>query len=308
MAFPERPLLRPGTLVTRRGDGHLQIGLDAPRAMVVPDDGDTRRFLDGLASGGFPEVTPMVARLADALLEHGLLIDAVDFRASLDQRPQAAQSVAATFAHGNLEGGRLLTRRAERPVRVEVCLPPADAGLDWLGLATGLLSLQGVPDAGTPVVHLVIHGGEPDRERVDEFARTEQPHLLLSASEGFVNLGPFVVPGVTACLRCVDAHRGELDPRRALVVEQHAHARGPRPDGLPMPLDPAVMTAAVAWAIRDVVSFVDDEMPTTWSSTIRFGPGMQQAHTPWQRHARCGCSWAQVQPPPYDENGIEATG
>jgi hypothetical protein len=108
-----------------------------------------------------------------------------------------------------------------------------------------------------------------------------------------VELGPFVAPGQTACLRCVDAHRGETDPRRALVLEQYA-AAGPRADGVPEPVDEPVFTAALAWAVRDCLSYVDGLEPTTWSRTVTFGPGMAQTAREWARHPHCGCAWSEV--------------
>ena len=42
-------------------------------------------------------------------------------------------------------------------------------------------------------------------------------------------VGPFVVPGRTACLRCVDAHHTDADPAWPLLVRQYAAASLARP-------------------------------------------------------------------------------
>ena len=69
--------------------------------------------------------------------------------------------------------------------------------------------------------------------------REGRAHLPLAAGPRGWTIGPFVVPGASACLRCVDAHRGEHDPRRALVVDQLA--------GLPSaPDDPVLAALALA--------------------------------------------------------------
>ncbi len=65
---------------------------------------------------------------------------------------------------------------------------------------------------------------------------------------------PFVQPGVTACLRCLDAHEVALDPRRPLLVEQLAR--------LPAaPIDPAVLALAQTWAARDLATYLGGGRP-----------------------------------------------
>ena len=71
---------------------------------------------------------------------------------------------------------------------------------------------------------LVAAGGEPVRETSTRYVRADVPHLLVRDAGARVTVGPFVEPGRTACLRCVDAHVGEGDPRRPVLVEQR---RGP---------------------------------------------------------------------------------
>jgi hypothetical protein len=288
VSFPDRPLLLPGVLVTRRDDGHLQIGLDPALSVVTPDVPAARELLRSLREGIAPEAAPAVARLSAELLGRGLVIDGDDLVVDLPASRAGAHAVAAAYAHADLGAHALLARRATRPVVVEASGPLSELG----DLAERLLDLSGVPTGGSPYAGLVLAAGEFDRARVDTMVRSDLPHLLLQVVEGITRLGPFVVPGVTACLRCVDAHLGDADPRRALVVEQYARAAAQRTDGVPEPVDPAVATAAVGWAVRDLVSFVDDELPATWSAGVRIGPGMHQERTDWPRHPSCGCAWA----------------
>ncbi|CUR58593.1 conserved hypothetical protein [metagenome] len=289
MRFPERPLLRPGIRITRRDQDHLQVGLDADLRVVVPDDAPTRGFLDALSTGAPVALTPEVGQLADRLLSHGLLIDADHFRRDLAELSQES-ATAAHYATFGLEAHDVLLRRGRRGARVDQH-GPCD---DQVTHAEELLRHAGAAASRlSPYAVLVVAAGVPDRARIDDLVREERPHLLVSFSEGIVVVGPFVVPGVTACLRCVDAHLGDADPRRGLVVEQYTRL-GPRLDGVPEPLDPAVAQLAVAWAARDLVSFLDDEVPSTWSTTIRFGPGAHQQRSRWRRHPACGCAWAQT--------------
>jgi hypothetical protein len=288
VTFPDRPLLLPGVLVTRRDDGHLQIGLDPALSVVTPDVPEARDLLRSLREGVAPPATPRTARLSAELLGRGLVIDGDDLLIDLPASRAGAHAVAAAYAHAELGAHALLARRATRPVLVEASGPLAELG----NLAESLVDLSGLPTQGAPYAVLMLTAGEFDRTRVDTLVRSDLPHLLVQVVEGVTRLGPFVVPGVTACLRCVDAHLGHADPRRALVVEQYARAAAQRADGVPEPVDPAVATAAVAWAVRDLVSFVDDELPVTWSAGVRIGPGMHQERTDWTRHPSCGCSWA----------------
>jgi hypothetical protein len=272
MELPAHPLLRPGARVTRRGDGLLQLGLDQPRRVVTADCPDVRRALSCLEAGRQPDLgVVVVARLCRDLLVADLLVDGDLLLADLAQAPVHA-------AYG-LDAGAVLERRARHGITV--LGPPA-------------LVAQGealLPDnlGRDPLVTLVIGEGILPREQVDDLVRVGQAHLVLQRVEERVEVGPFVAPGLTACLRCVDGHRAEADPRRSLVLEQYA---GPRGNGLPETVDAAVHACALAWAVRDCLTYVDGYEPATWSRTITFGPGMARVERDWLRHPHCGCTWA----------------
>ena len=49
---------------------------------------------------------------------------------------------------------------------------------------------------------------------------------------------------------------------------------------------------AVAWAGRDLTSYVDGLRPSTWSSTVTVHGPLDRIETrPWLRHPGCCCSW-----------------
>jgi hypothetical protein len=181
--------LRPGLHVVRRDDRHLQIGLDHPWRVIVPDQPDVQRLLADLSAGRSPTpTTPESRRALQDLIAADLLTDP----AATTERTSALVSVEAT---GPAAGDVLRLLRA------------ADCRV-----------AEGATDDVT--VAVLVAEGEPDRASVDAQVRDGRAHLVVSRSPGGFTVGPFVVPGLTACLRCVDAHRGEHDPRRALVVEQ----------------------------------------------------------------------------------------
>ena len=97
---------------------------------------------------------------------------------------------------------------------------------------------------------------EPVRTTVDQLVRLGEPHLLLRLRRrGCCAWVRSWSPGRTACLRCVDAHLAETDPRRPLVVEQYSCADTARP--VPEPCDPALLALALGWAVRDLVTWAD---------------------------------------------------
>jgi hypothetical protein len=102
-----------------------------------------------------------------------------------------------------------------------------------------------------------------------------------------------VVPGSTACLRCVDAHHTDADPAWPLLVRQHHDAAArDRADGVPEPLDPLLAELAVAWLVRDLATYADGRRPSTWSATVTLHAHLERVETrAWLRHPACGCAW-----------------
>ena len=99
-------------------------------------------------------------------------------------------------------------------------------------------------------------------------------------------VGPFVAPGTTACLRCVDAHCTDADPAWPLLVRQYAAASArDRADGVPEPVDPLLASLALAWAARDLACYVDGGRPSTWSATVTLHPRPDHV---WRPAPGCG--------------------
>ncbi len=301
--LPERLRLLPGAGIYRRDDQHLQVGLGAPRRVVLPDQPEVRAVLRRLeaaepyAAAG--AASPRAAAALAALGAAGLLVGADDLddclrRARTGDGADPA-GVAAVFCEAPADAPRRLGARARARVRVlaepgtrdEVLALLAASGVGPREPARG--AADDDPDDAATVVLVVGH--EPDREVVDELVREQVPHLLVGARLDSYVVGPFVVPGRTACLRCLDAHAGDRDPRHALVLAQHARQTRSRGTLVPAPNDPALRRLAVAWAVRDVVRHVDGQPPSTWSATVTVGPDLAPAHVPLLRHPHCGCAW-----------------
>ena len=251
-----RVRLRPGLRVSVRSDTTLQVGLHPGHRVVLPDLPHVRALLTMLVHGVEAE------RLDDdqceplrRLSEGGLLLDADD---------------------------EVVRSRARERGRVEVVASAAvSATVKRMLSDAGLVESRGRRSA---VALVVATGAEAPRTEIDRLVQGDRPHLLVSGVAGRLRVGPFVVPGLTACLRCVDEHLTDRDPRHPLVVEQHLDVD---PTDHPRPVD---LQLALAWAVRDVVALLEGDRPTTWSATVDLepdGPVTQR----WRRHPRCGCAW-----------------
>ena len=252
--------LRPGVGLARRDAHHLQLGVDPPLAAVLPDNPGVRRLLVELAHGApLTTLDATTAPVLDALVAAGLVV--------------AADELAGRRDH-----------RDRTPVLVDA---PAELSGPLLRLA-GDAGLRLTPDPAAAAVALIWRVGEISRSAVDDWMRTATPHLLVREGLGGPVLGPYVAPGATACLRCVDAHLGEEDPRRALVVEQLAMT----PQLRPADPDPALRALAMGWAVRELVTAVEGGLPAAWSATVTLGD-LPPVVTTYRRHLHCGCAWSE---------------
>ena len=246
--------------MTERRDGSLQVGLHVDRRLILPDQPAVRELLARLGHSLDPAGLAGPERvLADRLAAAGLLADEHEAARRTATRSAALIEVVADEAAGAL-ARRLLVE-------------------------AGLTAARGPDD---PALTLVVTGGaEPPRTDLDRLAKADRPHLLVTSVADRVRVGPCVVPGLTACVRCVDEHLADRDPSHPRLVAQHLVAD--RTD-VPRPGDLAL---GLAWAVRDVVALVDGDRPTTWSATVDLTPGGPVTHE-WRRHPRCGCAWGDL--------------
>lgn len=250
--------------VVRRDARHVQVGLDPPQRVILTADPDTLALLDALGGGmvadlrspDLPEAAwaRVVRRLRDAdlLLEEG-----------------ASQRCGGTVA--------IIDR-------------PIDDGRTAGGLAE-VLSGVGIPvvtPQQTPDIVVVCADGPLPRAAVDPWVADGTPHLVIggTGAPGSWRIGPLVEPGVTACLRCVDAAEATDDPRRPLVVAQLARLA-------PAPLSPLTRSLGLAWAARDLTAFLSGDRASTWSASVDVHAPVPRPRR-WPRHPECGCCWDEL--------------
>jgi len=249
--------LRPGVGLARRDAGHVQVGV-SPHAAVLPDTRRVRLLLIELAHGApLSTLDETTAPVLDELVRHGVVEPVREVMARRTARERCAVHL-------------------DVPARL---LPAAKKLAGEAGL-----SVSERPEAAT--VALVWAEGELARGRLDGWMRTGTPHLVVSEGPAGPTLGPYVVPGASACQRCVDAHLGEVDPRHPLVVEQLA-------TGTPLRAaepDPALRALALGWAVRDLAVAAEGGVPSTWSATVSLA-SLPPVVTGFRRHPYCGCAW-----------------
>jgi bacteriocin biosynthesis cyclodehydratase domain-containing protein len=288
-----RPILRPGTHVLRRGTSEVQVGLHPEDALVLADTDPVRTSLRLLAGSGDLGDHPDTS-IYEALAAHDVVVDeraVLPLLASNGLRPHASAALARSA--GDRAPDLCRRRRESRPVVRSfghACGQTVRRSLVDLMADAGLAEHTG---RSAYDVGVLVGVGEPDRELVDEWTRAGTPYLLLRLTEGRAVVGPFVVPGRTACLRCVDAHHTDADPVWPLLVRQYADAASrDRADGAPEPVDPLLAALAVAWAARDLAAYVDGQRPSTWSTTVTLSPRPGEVESrSWLRHPGCACSW-----------------
>jgi bacteriocin biosynthesis cyclodehydratase domain-containing protein len=247
--------------VVRRGLDRIQVGLYDDRRVVLPR-------------------TDVVLRTLSLLLERG----------PIDDSPGTAWVLEQLDRHGCLvreRGSGLTGRKVAMLGRIA---GPGLPAVDELLQAAGVVPASALHEADA-VVALGV--GELRRERLDALLRRGTSHVVVRLVDGGAVVGPFVVPGKTACLRCIDAHQSLVDPDHVAVTTRYAEATArPRPDGMP-DVDPALASIALAWAVRDVVAHLDGAAPSTWSRTLLLCPDpTQRREERWLRHPTCACSFA----------------
>jgi hypothetical protein len=157
---------------------------------------------------------------------------------------------------------------------------------------TGLLATFGVrvDRAATPgLPGLLVATGEPRRELLDPWLREGRRHIVVRVVDGRIVVGPLVVPGRTACLRCLDCHLVDIEPEHYAVLHRYAHT--PREDGHGDRLPAVTRHLAVAWALHDLAAHLDGQTPVTLSSTLALGESGLEC-TSWHRHPECACAWS----------------
>lgn len=250
------PRLLPGALVLRRDARTLQIGT-GPGVVVRdrPGLGRVLRMLDG--SLPLPRLTAQVRR----------------------DVPEFTDDVAETITRLVAAGAVVLPSPAAPP-RVAVRHDRSSGDFAaWVSDGLG-------PPALDPEVEVLVSAGEPARTPFEVLVSAGIPHLPVVLGEHRVRLGPFVVPGRTPCLRCLDDLLTGDDPAWAGLLPQFERSRL-----LPVSLPPALLLRAAAETIAQVEAHLAGERPPTAGRVLALGPAhgdVDERRVPFS--AACACS------------------
>lgn len=136
-----------------------------------------------------------------------------------------------------------------------------------------------------------------------DWARRTEPHLLAYVRETAGVVGPLVLPGLTACLRCLDLHRRDYDPgwpRIAAQLGGHVSRRA---------CDVSLATLVAAQCSLQALAFLDGDPVSALGATLETtdnGAGLRRRA--WTAHPACGCGWAAATEPPQRLTGSDPAG
>jgi bacteriocin biosynthesis cyclodehydratase domain-containing protein len=324
-----RPALKAGLLPVWRDRDTLQIGIDPRRAVALSGmrdhalligllDGSRNRdeVLATAARHGIPVTT--TERIL-TLLAAGGIID--DFPAGTMQalapslRARLAPELAtASLAHADASGGAgfLARRRAaavtidgERRIGRAIARILSAAGVGTVTIGTGPATarsgsgLARPPTRAKSVVagyasasrlRMAVLVGRPGLEVPVALVRQRVPHLAITATEAIGIVGPLVIPGKTACLRCLDYVRAAHDRSWPLILAQLGSRR---PE--PVACDAVLVAAVAAQAAAQVLAAIDKEPMASAAAngTLELVlPDWRWRRRTWPAHPACPCAAA----------------
>ncbi|MBW0114868.1 hypothetical protein [Pseudonocardia abyssalis] len=289
-----------------------RIGLCPDRGVVVDDlDPPLALMLDELASPVEPG--PLVDRavhrgadeatavdLLHTLLDAGCVVDAAAARRVSGRR---AQHVVLVVGDGPLAAGVVvgLVRAGVGTVHLDT-----DGTVTGGDLGTGLVDVDrgvrrdravaraaarlvpgtvvtAVPQRLAPDLVVLADAQAPPPRLVERLLSDGVAHLPVRLRDGVGVVGPLVLPGRSACLRCLDLHRRDRDPDWPGVVVALVGTTGAA--------DPACVVATAALGTAQALAALDDTAaPPALDATIELDVGAATSLTRrWSRHPDCGC-------------------
>ncbi|MDX6272809.1 MAG: hypothetical protein QOJ92_19 [Frankiales bacterium] len=138
---------------------------------------------------------------------------------------------------------------------------------------------------------VVLAGGSPAAAAA-QLVRDGVAHLVAAVNETTGVVGPLVIPGVTACVRCLDLHRTDRDPAWPRLLAQLA-----TPPAAVAACDVVLATQVAATAAQQILVLLDSggrSLPESANGTLELvSPGWRFRRRSWPPHPACGCGWRQ---------------
>lgn len=140
------------------------------------------------------------------------------------------------------------------------------------------------PGSGRVPDLIVLAGAAPSKAIQRALRRVA--HLPISLRDGTAVVGPLVIPGKTACLGCVDAHRLDRDPVWPALAAQLTTASDLRTEASHI----SVVAMAAALAAMQILCHLDGGEPEAAGRSLEItGLGQPIRRRTWAPHPRCSC-------------------
>jgi hypothetical protein len=147
---------------------------------------------------------------------------------------------------------------------------------------------------------LAVITGRPDPVLLVALMRDRVPHLVVHADEAIGTVGPLVIPGRSACVRCADLSKAARDPAWPRILAQ-ASGTSDLCAGT-QACDTVLAAATAALATAQALTFVDRACdPAAVNATLEVVlPDWQWQRRAWPAHPLCTCGAALVVSPHRD--------
>jgi hypothetical protein len=138
-----------------------------------------------------------------------------------------------------------------------------------------------------PEVFLKVFIGNGHEALIAQSMSEDETHLIVSAPDGpSIDVGPLVIPGKSACSRCITLARSDQHPlSREIDIFRSTHTE------LEIPVTVAHFVAAQIAA--EILRFIDTRQSALISTRVRtnYLDVCNPQHIRFARHPLCGCSW-----------------
>ncbi|MEC4018335.1 ThiF family adenylyltransferase [Streptomyces sp. H27-D2] len=207
-----------------------------------------------------------------------------------ERRDAAARRAVRSAAPG---------RRWSREARAVGAAAPAGLAPSEAAVPTGIAPSRAAAPAGLALVVIAPRDGlaayAPDLASAEPLLAAGTPHLFAGVIEATGVVGPLVLPGGTACARCVELARTEIEPAWPRMLAQwrsgRGAGRGRGTAGLACDVALATMVAGITAAYA--LSFLDGDRAPCANARWEFAlPDLSWVQRPLGPHRDCGCGAA----------------
>ncbi|WP_089247527.1 TOMM precursor leader peptide-binding protein [Asanoa hainanensis] len=205
-------------------------------------------------------------------------------------RGRLATPIAIALARSGVGHVRPDLAGIVRPAEAVLGLDPGAVGKPRFSAVAEVVVAAGARP-GRARAHIIVQVGaqQPAELAAAALRRRGQAMLAVELHDGVPVIGPFVEPGGSPCLGCLDQHRTDRDPGWSGLAAGLATAPPPAEAGGLV----AIMTAA-ALAAHEVLTYIDGGAPRTIGGAVTVvSPGdLWWRH--WPAHPRCSCVQTQL--------------